>query len=45
LVNQELGLLDPKVAVAIAESAQEVADGNYDDQFPLDIFQTGSRTI
>lgn len=44
LVNRELGLLEPKMAVAIAESAQEVADGKHDDQFPLDIFQTGSGT-
>jgi len=44
LVNQELGLLDSQMAVAVAESAQEVVQGSYDDQFPLDIFQTGSGT-
>ena len=44
LVNRELGLLEPTMAIAIAESAQEVSDGNHDDQFPLDIFQTGSGT-
>ncbi len=42
--NKELGLLDPKVADAIARAAQEVADGRWDDHFPLDVFQTGSGT-
>lgn len=42
--NAELGLLDPKLASAIVEAAREVADGEHDDQFPLDIFQTGSGT-
>jgi fumarate hydratase, class II len=43
-VNGELGLLDPKVAAAIAEAADAVAAGAYDDQFPVDVFQTGSGT-
>src|SRR5262249_32629450 len=43
-VNQELGLLDGKIAGAIQQAAQEVADGRWDDQFVLDIFQTGSGT-
>jgi len=43
-VNTELGLLDPKVAKAIQRAAQEVIDGHLDDQFPVDIFQTGSGT-
>ena len=43
-VNTELGLLDPKVAKAIQRAAQEVIDGQLDDQFPVDIFQTGSGT-
>jgi fumarate hydratase class II len=43
-VNRELGLLDAKVADAIAQAAREVAEGHYDDQFPLDVFQTGSGT-
>ncbi len=42
--NQKLGLLDPKVAGAIAAAAQEVADGDHDDQFPIDVYQTGSGT-
>src|SRR5437773_10255154 len=40
LVNQELGLLDARLADAIHRAAEEVADGNLDDQFPIDIFQT-----
>ncbi len=43
-VNQELGHLDPKVAAAIVQASQEVADGRWDDEFPIDIFQTGSGT-
>jgi fumarate hydratase class II len=43
-VNAELGLLDPKVADAIARAAAEVANGDLDDQFPIDVFQTGSGT-
>ncbi|MER3397441.1 MAG: aspartate ammonia-lyase [Chloroflexota bacterium] len=42
--NKELGLLDPKVADAIAQAAQEVADGRWDGHFPVDVFQTGSGT-
>src|SRR5512133_1366926 len=43
-VNLELGLLEPTVATAIVQAAQEVADGRLDDQFVVDIFQTGSGT-
>jgi len=43
-VNAELGFLDPKVAKAIRQAAQEVIAGRLDDQFPVDIFQTGSGT-
>jgi len=43
-VRAELGLLDPKVAEAIHTSATEVARGDWDEQFPLDVFQTGSGT-
>ena len=43
-VNGELGLLEPKVAAAIAAAAQEVADGALDEQFPIDVYQTGSAT-
>jgi fumarate hydratase class II len=43
-VNADLGLLDRTIADAIVQAAQEVADGVFDDQFPLDIYQTGSGT-
>ncbi len=43
-VNLDLGLLDEERAKAIMQAAKEVADGKWDDQFPLDIFQTGSGT-
>jgi len=43
-VNGELGLLDPDIATAITEAAEQVEKGLYDAQFPLDIFQTGSGT-
>jgi len=43
-VNQELGLLDRKIFEAIVSAAQEVIDGKFDDQFVVDIFQTGSGT-
>jgi fumarate hydratase class II len=43
-VNGELGLLDREIAAAIAAAAESVAQGAYDSQFPLDIFQTGSGT-
>ncbi|HXW77111.1 MAG TPA: class II fumarate hydratase, partial [Candidatus Eremiobacteraceae bacterium] len=42
--NAELGLVDRANADAIAAAAQEVIDGKLDDQFVLDIFQTGSGT-
>ncbi|MBD0281407.1 MAG: class II fumarate hydratase [Thermoleophilaceae bacterium] len=41
-VNAELGLLDPDVAERIARAGDEVATGEHDDQFPIDVFQTGS---
>ncbi len=43
-VNGELGVLDADVAAAIAAAADEVAEGRWDDQFPVDVFQTGSGT-
>lgn len=43
-VNAELGLLDKTLADAIVQAAQEVMDGDLDDQFIVDIFQTGSGT-
>ena len=42
--NKELGLLDAKLADAIVASAQRVVDGEFDEQFVVDIFQTGSGT-
>ena len=42
--NQKLKLLDAKKATAIKVASKEVMSGKYDDQFPLDIFQTGSGT-
>ncbi len=42
--NGDLGLLDRDVAAAIAAAAGEVAAGLHDDQFPIDIYQTGSGT-
>jgi fumarate hydratase class II len=43
-VNAELGLLDADKAGRIAAAARRVADGELDDQFPIDVFQTGSGT-
>ena len=42
--NQDLELLESDKAEAIVKAAQQVAQGAYDDQFPIDIFQTGSGT-
>ena len=43
-VNAELGLLEPGIAERIADAADRVANGDFDDQFPIDVFQTGSGT-
>jgi fumarate hydratase class II len=43
-VNGELGLLDAELAQRIASGAREVAEAKHDDQFPIDVFQTGSGT-
>jgi fumarate hydratase class II len=43
-VNGRLGVLEPDMAEAIHDAAAEVARGDYDDQFPIDVFQTGSGT-
>jgi len=43
-VNTELGLLDADKAERIAAAADRVANGELDDQFPIDVFQTGSGT-
>src|SRR6185295_4135143 len=42
--NHELGRLDPELAEAIAAAAREVAEGRFDGEFPVDLFQTGSGT-
>ncbi|MGH3668219.1 MAG: class II fumarate hydratase, partial [Acidimicrobiia bacterium] len=42
--NAELGLLERPLAEAISAAATEVAEGRHDDQFPIDVFQTGSGT-
>nr|WP_279163689.1 class II fumarate hydratase [Rhodococcus erythropolis] len=43
-VNKDLGLLDADKAEAIIAAANEIAEGKHDDQFPIDVFQTGSGT-
>jgi fumarate hydratase, class II len=43
-VNHELGVIDADMADAIHDAAADVARGKYDDQFPVDVFQTGSGT-
>ncbi|MEO7296629.1 MAG: class II fumarate hydratase [Candidatus Limnocylindria bacterium] len=43
-VKREQGLLDPELATAVIEAADAVARGAHDDQFPIDVFQTGSGT-
>ncbi|MCW5861029.1 MAG: aspartate ammonia-lyase, partial [Caldilineales bacterium] len=42
--NLDLGLMPADMAAAIIQAAREVADGKWDAQFPIDIFQTGSGT-
>lgn len=42
--NLDLKLLAPDIALAIIDAAESVAEGHYDDQFPVDVFQTGSGT-
>jgi len=43
-VNARLGVLDDDLAAAVAQAAEAVASGEHDDQFPIDVFQTGSGT-
>ncbi|HEX7197081.1 MAG TPA: lyase family protein, partial [Candidatus Limnocylindria bacterium] len=43
-VKRELGMLEPELAAAIIDAADAVARGEHDDQFPIDVFQTGSGT-
>jgi fumarate hydratase class II len=44
LVNAELGNLDKSLAAEIAAAGEAIAAGEHDDQFPIDVFQTGSGT-
>ncbi|MFD7263381.1 class II fumarate hydratase [Streptomyces sp. NPDC059874] len=44
VVNARLGVVDEDVAGAIRSAAAEVAEGRWDDHFPVDVFQTGSGT-
>ena len=43
-VNADLGKLDAKLAEQIATAASAIAAGEHDNQFPIDVFQTGSGT-
>jgi fumarate hydratase class II len=43
-VNHELGLLDREIAEAVGKAAEEIVQGRFADQFPVDVFQTGSGT-
>ena len=42
--NRDLGLLDEEITGAVVDAADEVIAGEFDDQFPVDVFQTGSGT-
>ena len=42
--NADLGLLDADLAQRIAAAGDDIAEGRHDDQFPIDVFQTGSGT-
>ena len=42
--NAELGMLDADIAERIAKAGDAIAAGEHDDQFPVDVFQTGSGT-
>src|SRR5689334_15315939 len=44
LVNVDLGTVEERLGRAIHDAALSVADGEHDDQFPVDVFQTGSGT-
>ncbi len=43
-VNLDLGAIEPDIAQAIIDSSQRVIEGEFDDQFVVDVFQTGSGT-
>ena len=42
--NAELGLIKSEVAIAVQKASLAVSDGEYDEHFPIDVFQTGSGT-
>ncbi len=44
MANVDLGALDGRLGDAIVRACDEIADGRWDDQFPVDVFQTGSGT-
>ena len=44
ITNHELGLIDRNISAAIAEAAEQVIKGEFNDQFIVDVFQTGSGT-
>jgi fumarate hydratase class II len=44
VANRDLGKLKPEIAEPIIQAAREVAAGKHDDQFPIDVYQTGSGT-
>ena len=44
LTNMEIGVLDKKLGEAIVQAADEIIDGQHDDEFPLAVWQTGSGT-
>src|SRR5438552_1097550 len=44
VANRDLGKLKPAIAEPIIRAAREVASGKFDDQFPIDVYQTGSGT-
>jgi len=43
-VNREFNLLEPRIADAIIRASEEIREGKFNDQFPIDVFQTGSGT-
>src|SRR5438874_801779 len=44
VANRDLGKLKPDLAEPVIKAAREVAEGKFDDQFPIDVYQTGSGT-
>src|SRR5215831_20361887 len=44
VANRDLGKLRPDLAEPIVKAAREVAEGKFDDEFPIDVYQTGSGT-